>query len=86
MTETERLLAATADKKRQSEEQYMLTFTRFLSLGERSAVAPLCKGNDLAVFWGGYPEGVTYAILLMNVLTPLIDRWTMPKPFGKVKN
>ncbi|MBR5218586.1 MAG: RnfABCDGE type electron transport complex subunit D, partial [Clostridia bacterium] len=37
-------------------------------------------------FWGGYPEGVTYAILLMNVLTPLIERWTMPKPFGKVKN
>ena len=36
-------------------------------------------------FWGGYPEGVTYAILLMNVLTPLIDRWTVPKPFGKVK-
>ena len=36
-------------------------------------------------FWGGYPEGVTYAILLMNVLAPLIDRWTMPKPFGKVK-
>ena len=36
-------------------------------------------------FWGGYPEGVTFAILLMNVLTPLIDRFTMPKPFGAVK-
>lgn len=34
-------------------------------------------------FWGGYPEGVTYAILLMNVLTPLLDKWTVPKPFGK---
>lgn len=33
-------------------------------------------------FWGGYPEGVTYAILLMNVLTPLLDKMTVPKPFG----
>ena len=36
-------------------------------------------------FWGGYPEGVTFAILLMNVMTPLIEKWTMPKPFGKEK-
>lgn len=36
--------------------------------------------------WGGYPEGITYAILLMNVLTPLIDKWTVPKAFGAVKN
>lgn len=36
-------------------------------------------------FWGGYPEGVTCGILLMNVMTPLLDKWTMPKPFGKVK-
>lgn len=35
--------------------------------------------------WGGYPEGVTFAILLMNVLTPLIEKWTVPKPFGSVK-
>ncbi len=34
---------------------------------------------------GGYPEGVTYAILLMNVLTPLLDQWTKPKVFGEVK-
>ncbi len=36
-------------------------------------------------FWGGYPEGVTCGILLMNVMTPLIDKWTVPKPFGAVK-
>lgn len=35
--------------------------------------------------FGGYPEGVSYAILLMNVATPLIDRTTQPKPFGAVK-
>ncbi|MGN1097684.1 MAG: RnfABCDGE type electron transport complex subunit D, partial [Clostridia bacterium] len=35
--------------------------------------------------FGGYPEGVTYAILLMNVLTPLLDRWTKPHVFGEVK-
>ena len=32
--------------------------------------------------WGGYPEGVSYSILLMNVVTPLIDRLTKPKLFG----
>lgn len=32
--------------------------------------------------WGGYPEGVSYSILLMNVATPLIDRYTKPKIFG----
>lgn len=30
----------------------------------------------------GYPEGVSFAILIMNALTPLINRFTKPKPFG----
>ena len=34
---------------------------------------------------GGYPEGVSYAILFMNIVTPLIDRYTVPKPFGYAK-
>ena len=33
--------------------------------------------------WGGYPEGVSYSILLMNAATPLIDRFTKPKVFGR---
>ncbi|MFZ7120526.1 MAG: RnfABCDGE type electron transport complex subunit D [Eubacteriaceae bacterium] len=37
-------------------------------------------------FWGGYPEGVSYSILLMNVATPLIERYARPKVYGKVKN
>lgn len=32
--------------------------------------------------FGSYPEGVSFAILLMNLLTPLIDKITMVKPFG----
>ncbi len=35
--------------------------------------------------WGGYPEGVSYSILLMNVATPLIDKMTAPKRFGAKK-
>ncbi len=35
---------------------------------------------------GGYPEGVCYSILLMNLTVPLLDRWTRPKVFGKGKN
>jgi len=32
--------------------------------------------------FGGYPEGVSYSILLMNAATPLIDRYMRPKTFG----
>lgn len=35
--------------------------------------------------WGGYPEGVSYSILLMNIATPLIEKLTAPKRFGYVK-
>jgi electron transport complex protein RnfD len=34
--------------------------------------------------WGGYPEGVSYSILLMNLAVPLIDRYTVPAVFGEV--
>lgn len=34
--------------------------------------------------WGGYPEGVMYAILLMNTGVPLIDRYTRPRSLGEV--
>lgn len=34
--------------------------------------------------WGVLPEGVTYAILLMNAITPIIDNFTVPKQFGGV--
>lgn len=32
--------------------------------------------------FGSYPEGVSFAILLMNILAPYIERLTMKKPFG----
>ena len=35
--------------------------------------------------WGGLPEGVMYAILLMNALVPFINRATQPRKFGAVK-
>ncbi|MCX7908785.1 MAG: RnfABCDGE type electron transport complex subunit D [Ignavibacteria bacterium] len=35
--------------------------------------------------FGGLPEGVMYAILLMNAATPLINRYTIPKIFGEAK-
>lgn len=34
---------------------------------------------------GGMPEGVSYSILLMNIMTPIIERFTKPKVFGEVK-
>lgn len=35
--------------------------------------------------FGGYPEGVSFAILLMNAATPLIDRYLHPRVYGAAK-
>lgn len=35
--------------------------------------------------FGGYPEGVSYSILLMNLVVPIIEAYTKPKTFGKSK-
>jgi electron transport complex protein RnfD len=32
--------------------------------------------------WGGYPDGVAFAVLLMNMAAPLIDRYTRPRIYG----
>jgi len=32
--------------------------------------------------WGGYPEGASYAILMMNAATPIIDRFTRNRVYG----
>lgn len=46
-----------------------------------------CAGMLFVIraFNPAYPEGCSFAILFMNVLTPLIDKLTTPKPFGYVK-
>jgi len=33
--------------------------------------------------FSGYPEGVMFAVLMMNAVTPLINRWTNPQPMGE---
>jgi electron transport complex protein RnfD len=33
--------------------------------------------------FGGFPDGVAFATLLMNICVPLIDAYTQPKVFGK---
>ena len=39
--------------------------------------------TGLIRIFGGYPEGVTYAILIMNIITPLLDKNVKPRKFGK---
>ncbi|MCR4774683.1 MAG: RnfABCDGE type electron transport complex subunit D [Prevotella sp.] len=34
--------------------------------------------------WGSYPEGMSFAILIMNAFTPLIDTYVKPKRYGEV--
>jgi len=33
--------------------------------------------------WGGYPEGMAFAVLLMNAMTPVIDRFVRPRILGR---
>jgi len=35
--------------------------------------------------WGGFPDGVAFAILLMNLCAPLIDQYTQPRIYGEAK-
>lgn len=35
--------------------------------------------------WGNYPEGISFAILIMNATVPLLNKYMKTKPFGKVK-
>ena len=35
--------------------------------------------------WGAYPEGVSFAILIMNAFVPLLNRNVKPRPFGMVR-
>jgi electron transport complex protein RnfD len=32
--------------------------------------------------WGGYPDGIAFGVLLMNMAAPLIDRYTRPRTYG----
>jgi electron transport complex protein RnfD len=36
--------------------------------------------------WGGYPDGVAFAVLLMNMTVPTIDYYTKPRVFGEERN
>lgn len=36
--------------------------------------------------WGPYPEGMSFAILIMNALVPLIDKYVRPRRFGVVRS
>jgi len=51
------------------------------------AIYGICCGVLVAIIrlYGGYPEGVCYAILIMNTAVWIIDRFTVPRFFGEVK-
>jgi len=36
--------------------------------------------------WGGYPDGVAFAVLIMNMAVPTIDYYTQPRVFGQEKD
>jgi len=56
-----------------------------------SNLGRLVYGAGIGVFtyvirtWGGYPDGVAFAVLLMNLAVPWIDRHTVPRVYGHAK-
>ncbi len=52
----------------------------------------LIYGAGIAIFiyvirtWGGYPDAVAFAVLLMNLATPTIDYYTTPRAFGEERH
>ena len=55
--------------------------------GPGKLIYGVCCGllTMLIRYKGGFPEGVCYSILIMNITTPLLDKFTEHKPFGYVK-
>jgi electron transport complex protein RnfD len=51
----------------------------------------LIYGAGIGIFtyiirtWGGYPDGIAFAVLLMNTAVPTIDYYTKPRVFGARK-
>lgn len=35
--------------------------------------------------WGAYPDGIAFAVLLMNMTVPIIDRYTRPRVYGRIE-
>jgi Na+-translocating ferredoxin:NAD+ oxidoreductase RnfD subunit len=36
--------------------------------------------------WGGYPDAVAFAVLLLNIAAPMIDHYTQPRVFGQKRS
>lgn len=55
--------------------------------GKGQLIYGVCIGLLTVVIrnWGAYPEGMSFAILIMNAFTPLINTYCKPKRFGEVK-
>lgn len=60
--------------------------TNPMTVGGRILFAVGCGALTVVIrTFGGYPEGVSFAILIMNMLTPMIDRYIKPRVYGEVK-
>jgi len=58
-----------------------MSYKGMLVFGVGCGVLTVCIRN-----WGAYPEGVSFAILIMNAFVPLINKGFKPKRFGEVAN
>ncbi|MDR1774682.1 MAG: RnfABCDGE type electron transport complex subunit D [Clostridioides sp.] len=66
---------------------FMLTDYTTSPMGRKAQIVYACIAGVIATvirMYGGYPEGVSYSILLANCLTPLLDKHIKGRIFGEV--
>ena len=53
--------------------------------GKGQLIYSICIGVLTVIIrnWGAYPEGMSFAILIMNAFTPLINNYAKPQLFGE---
>ena len=63
---------------------FMLTDYTTSPMTKKGQIIYAVLAGLITTVYGGYPEGVSYSILLVNIMTPLIDKYTKTKVFGEV--
>ena len=61
-----------------------MSFVAYHLTGDRAMIFGALFGALVMLLrlLSNYPEGVMFSILLVNALVPLLNRWTIPRPFG----